>query len=107
MKADGKSEDEIIEMWGNEPLFNRFKLSQKEVDESGNAIDRHPIGLYYGRMGEKTYKWVIKKVCSDAGIFKPVSSASLRRTGVTLMKVFAGLSNKTVAKATKHKLKHR
>ena len=58
-------------------------------------------------MGPKTYKYVIKRVCKEVAIEKPVTSASLRRTAVTLMKVFAGLSDETVAKATKHKLHNR
>ena len=96
----------IEKLWGEEPLQNRFRISPKGVDAHGKELDRTPIGFYYGRMGPKTYKYVIKRVCNEVGIEKPVTSASLGRTAVTL-KVFAGSSDETVAKATKHKLHNR
>ena len=107
MKLEGNDDAEINLLWGEEPFLNRFRMSPKGVDANGNPLDRKPIGFYYGRMGEKTYKYVIKRVCEEAGIQKPVTPASLRRTGVTLMKVFSGASDVTISKATKHKLKNR
>ena len=88
--------------------MNRFSVSPEAIGSDGKELQRNPIGFYYGRMGAKTYQYVIKRVCKEAGIEKPITSSSLRRTGVTLMKVFIGLSDTTVAKVTKHKLeKHK
>ena len=108
MKLEGKDDTEISDLWGEEPFLNWFRvLSPKALDAKVNLMERSSIGFYYFCVGEKTYKYVIKRVCVKAGIKKPITLASLRRTGVTSMKVLSGASDATFSKVTKPKLQKR
>ena len=77
MNLEGKDDTEISDLCGKEPFLNRFRVSPKALDAKVNLMERSPIGFHYFRMEEKTYKYVIKRVCVKAGIKKPITLASL------------------------------